>query len=55
MVPRFYQTDDDGIPQEWVKLMKRAIKSTAARFSARRMVKEYAQKCYQEALNSSIK
>jgi glycogen phosphorylase len=55
VVPRFYQIDDDGVPQEWVKLMKNAIKSTAARFSARRMVKEYAQKCYQEALNSSIK
>ena len=28
VVPLFYQTDDDGIPQEWVKLMKHAIKST---------------------------
>ncbi|MGA9754561.1 MAG: alpha-glucan family phosphorylase [Desulfobaccales bacterium] len=55
VVPRFYQTDDDGIPQAWVQLMKNAIKSTAAPFSARRMVKEYAQKCYQEALNSSIR
>jgi starch phosphorylase len=54
VVPRFYQTDDDGVPQEWVKLMKHTIQSLAARFSARRMVKEYAQKCYQEALNSSI-
>jgi len=55
VVPLFYRTDDDGIPQEWVKLMKHAIKSTAARFSARRMVKEYAQKCYQEALKSSTR
>ncbi len=55
VVPRFYQTDNEGIPQEWVKLMKTAIKTTAARFSARRMVKEYSQKCYQEALTSSIK
>ncbi len=54
VVPRFYKTDDDGIPQAWVQLMKNAIKSTAAPFSARRMVKEYAQKCYLEALNSSI-
>jgi starch phosphorylase len=54
VVPRFYQVDDDGIPQEWVKLMKHTIRSLAARFSARRMVKEYAEKCYQEALNSSI-
>ncbi len=55
MVPLFYQTDDDGIPQEWVKLMKNTIKSTAARFSARRMVKEYVQKCYQPALGFTLK
>ena len=55
VVPLYYQTDDDGIPEDWVKLMKEAMKSTAARFSARRMVKEYSQKFYQEALKSSIK
>ncbi len=54
VVPLYYKIDDDGIPQEWVQLMKNTIKSTAARFSARRMVKEYAQKFYQEALKSSI-
>jgi starch phosphorylase len=53
VVPLYYKTDSDGIPQEWVQLMKNAIKSTAARFSARRMVKEYAQKCYQPALDFS--
>jgi starch phosphorylase len=55
VVPLFYKTDDDGIPQEWVQLMKNTIKSTAARFSAQRMVKEYAQKCYQPALGFSLR
>ncbi|MFA5111337.1 MAG: alpha-glucan family phosphorylase [Desulfobaccales bacterium] len=55
VVPLFYTTDDAGIPQGWVRLMKNAIKSNAARFSARRMVKEYVQKCYQEALDFSMK
>ena len=54
VAPLYYKTDDNGIPQEWVQLMKKAIKSTAARFSARRMVKEYAQKCYQPALGVSM-
>jgi starch phosphorylase len=54
VVPLFYKADADGIPQDWVQLMKNAIKSTAARFSARRMVKEYAQKCYQPALGFSM-
>lgn len=33
--------------------MKEAIKSTAPLFSARRMVKEYAKKFYQNALKSA--
>jgi glucan phosphorylase len=33
--------------------MKESIKSAAARFSSRRMVKEYANKFYQEALRQA--
>jgi glycogen phosphorylase len=55
VVPLYYKTDENGIPHDWVHLMKNAIKSTAARFSARRMVKEYAQKFYQPALGFSTK
>ncbi|MEJ2670736.1 MAG: alpha-glucan family phosphorylase [Deltaproteobacteria bacterium] len=55
VVPLFYKTDEDGVPQEWVQRMKNAIKSNAAQFSARRMVKEYAQKYYQPALGVSMK
>jgi glycogen phosphorylase len=42
----YYQTDFDGVPRQWVSLMKEAICSTAAAFSARRMVKEYLEKIY---------
>jgi starch phosphorylase len=54
VVPLYYKIDDDGIPHDWVKLMKEAIKSTAPLFSSRRMVKEYATKFYQKALKASI-
>lgn len=53
VIPLYYDVDEDGIPRSWVKLMKEAIKSTAAAFSARRMVKEYARKFYQPALKSA--
>ncbi len=53
IIPLFYKVDDDGIPHGWVKVMKEAIKSTAPLFSARRMVKEYARKFYQNALKSA--
>lgn len=52
VIPLYYQVADDGIPHGWVKMMKAAMKSTAARFSARRMVKEYSRKFYQAALRA---
>ncbi|TSA12803.1 MAG: alpha-glucan family phosphorylase [Deltaproteobacteria bacterium] len=53
IIPLFYRVDDDGIPHGWVKVIKGAIKSTSPSFSARRMVKEYAKKFYQNALKSA--
>jgi starch phosphorylase len=50
VIPLYYKVDDNGIPRDWVKVMKEAIKSTAPLFSARRMVKEYINKFYQNAL-----
>jgi starch phosphorylase len=51
IVPLYYDIDDDGLPSKWIKLMKEAIKSTAAPFSARRMMKEYAKKFYHPAFD----
>jgi starch phosphorylase len=50
VIPLYYKVSDEGIPHKWVKIMKECIKSNAPRFSARRMVKEYIQKSYAEAL-----
>jgi starch phosphorylase len=52
-VPLYYQVSDEGIPVEWVKMMKAAMKSSGPSFSARRMVKEYSRKFYQPALQST--
>jgi len=51
IIPRYYAVDDDGIPREWVKVMKEAMKSVGPAFSARRMVKEYVRKFYRETLD----
>jgi starch phosphorylase len=53
VIPIYYRMDDDGVPHDWVKVMKEAIKSTAAPFSTRRMAKEYASKFYKGALQSA--
>jgi starch phosphorylase len=46
ILPLYYKVSENGTPHGWVKIMKESIKSTAAAFSARRMVKEYAEKFY---------
>ena len=46
VVPLYYDTSITGIPHGWVKMMKESIRSNSARFSARRMVKEYVNHYY---------
>lgn len=53
VIPLYYKISDEGIPRDWVKLMKESIRSNAARFSARRMAKEYIEKFYVNALKES--
>jgi starch phosphorylase len=50
IIPRYYNISDEGIPSEWVGLMKDTIKASAAQFSARRMVKDYIARYYAPAL-----
>ena len=52
IIPRYYNEWEDGIPKAWVSVMKETLKSNAARFSARRMVKEYIEKFYSSALKN---
>jgi starch phosphorylase len=49
IIPLYYQVNEDGVPPGWVQVMKNAIKSTAAQFSARRMAREYVEKFYSKA------
>jgi starch phosphorylase len=53
IVPRYYRKTGDGIPHDWVRVMKEAIKSCGPKFSARRMVKEYTLKFYAPALKNA--
>jgi starch phosphorylase len=43
VVPAFYDRDTNGIPRRWLQVVREAILSVASRFSARRMVKQYAE------------
>jgi starch phosphorylase len=46
VVPLFYARDRDGLPRGWIKRMKRTIRTLGWRFSANRMVMDYARHCY---------
>jgi starch phosphorylase len=49
VVPLYYDRDRDHVPRGWVRMMKQAIRTCAPKFSARRMVKEYAERFYAPA------
>ena len=50
IVPTFYDRDADGIPRRWLAIVREAIRSVTPRFSARRMVKQYAEEMYGPAM-----
>jgi len=50
VVPTFYDRDVNSIPRRWLTIVREAIRSVAPRFSARRMVKQYAEEMYGPAM-----
>ncbi len=52
VVPLYFDRDSDGIPRRWIHLLKEAIRTAAPVFSARRMVKDYAERMYVPAMQA---
>jgi starch phosphorylase len=46
VVPMFHERDADGVPQRWVAMMRRSLLTNGPRFSATRMLREYADLVY---------
>ncbi|QDT65827.1 alpha-glucan family phosphorylase [Calycomorphotria hydatis] len=46
VIPLYYDRDDDDLPQNWIKMMKRAIRTLGWRFNADRMVADYVMSGY---------
>jgi starch phosphorylase len=46
IAPAFYTRDEKDIPRQWIQTAKAAIRTVAPHFSARRMVKQYAEEAY---------
>jgi glycogen phosphorylase len=46
IVPRYYDRDENGLPEAWLALMRRSMASTLWRFSTTRMLHDYVEKMY---------
>jgi starch phosphorylase len=49
ILPQFFDRDEDGLPRRWLDCVARSIQAMAPRFSAQRMVREYAERFYTPA------
>jgi starch phosphorylase len=54
VVPRYYGRDRDGLPIDWLALMKRSMASTMWRFSTTRMLHEYTERLYLPAAGAPL-
>lgn len=50
IVPLYYLRDAQGVPFSWVDRMRDALRVAGSRFTARRMVQDYAQRYYVPAV-----
>ncbi len=46
VIPTFYDRDDDGLPTDWIDMMRDAMTGLPAPFSAKRMVLDYMEEMY---------
>ncbi len=53
VLPRFYETDRDGIPTRWVEMVRHTLRETGPKVQATRMVRDYVQQLYVPAARSS--
>jgi starch phosphorylase len=55
IVPCYYDRDAQGLPADWVDLMRRSMASTLWRFSTTRMLHDYVEKMYLPAAEPARK
>jgi starch phosphorylase/maltose phosphorylase len=46
VIPTFYDRNDDGLPTEWISMMREAMTGLPGPFSAKRMVIDYVEEMY---------
>jgi starch phosphorylase len=46
IAPRFYRRDADGMPRDWVEMMKASMRTIIPVFNTHRMIEDYCEKFY---------
>lgn len=54
IIPAYYERDN-GIPREWIKLMKNSLSTIPVQFNTSRMVREYTDRFYSNLIDRGIK
>jgi len=52
VVPLFYERDADGVPRRWMQRVKASIRAAGQAFTARRMLRDYAEGPYRTDASS---
>jgi starch phosphorylase len=47
VIPLYYKREEDGLPHEWIAMMKNALITLGPAFNSDRMVQDYAREIYQ--------
>ncbi len=55
VVPLYYERGDDGLPHNWIKMMKASIQKLVPHFNTNRMVREYYERFYVPAHRATKK
>ncbi len=55
IIPLFYERGSDGLPREWIRMMKHSLVTIASRYNTNRMVKEYFRRFYQPASENFLR
>lgn len=52
VAPRFYERDEQGVPQRWVEMVRHTLRVLGPKVLASRMVRDYTEKYYAPAAQS---
>ena len=55
ILPRYYARDGNGIPPDWLAVMRRAMATSLWQFATTRMLHEYTERLYLPAAGVSVR